>query len=65
MALPLKMALPMVGPQLITERLIKKKKKAGIKKELEKSPYPEYPDAFLEDGVWKVIRDDKKYRIED
>ena len=29
-----------------------------------KSPYPEYPDAFLEDGVWKVTRDGKKYRIE-
>lgn len=28
------------------------------------SPYPEYPDAFLEDNVWKVIRDGKKYRIE-
>ncbi len=29
-----------------------------------KSPYPEYPDAFLEKGVWKVIIDGKKYRIE-
>lgn len=29
-----------------------------------KSPYPEYPNAFLEDGVWKVIRNGKKYRIE-
>lgn len=30
-----------------------------------KSPYPEYPDAFLEDGVWKVIRGGIKYRIEE
>lgn len=30
-----------------------------------KSPYPEYPDAFMENGVWKVIRDGTKYRIED
>lgn len=42
--------------------LARKKAKAGIKKE--ESPYPEYPDAFLEDGVWKVIKNDKKYRIE-
>jgi len=32
---------------------------------IEKSPYPEYPGAFLEDGVWKVERDGKKYRIEE
>jgi len=30
-----------------------------------KSPYPEWPDAFLEDGTWKVIRNGKKYRIEE
>ena len=29
------------------------------------SPYKEYPDAFQEDGVWKVIRNGKKYRIEE
>ena len=29
------------------------------------NPYPDYPDAFLENGVWKVIREGKKYRIED
>ncbi len=29
-----------------------------------RSPYKEYPDAFMEDGVWKVIRKGKKYRIE-
>ena len=30
------------------------------------SPYEkEYPDAFKEDGIWKVIRDGKKYRIEE
>lgn len=41
--------------------IARKRAKAGI----EKSPYPEYPDAFKEDGIWKVIRDGKKYRIED
>ncbi len=47
------------------ERLAKKKARAAAKKEIqEESPYPEYPDAFLEDGVWKVIRDGKTYRIE-
>jgi len=30
----------------------------------QKSPYKEYPDAFLENGVWKVIRNGKKYKIE-
>lgn len=30
-----------------------------------KSPYSEYPDAFQEDGVWKVIKDGKKYRVQD
>jgi hypothetical protein len=41
------------------------RKVLGVKKEGgEKSPYPEYPDAFLEDGVWKVIKGGKKYRIE-
>ena len=29
------------------------------------SPYPDYPDAFLEDGVWKVRKDNIVYRIED
>ncbi|MFH1318316.1 MAG: hypothetical protein ABIH71_04820 [Candidatus Omnitrophota bacterium] len=29
------------------------------------SPYKEYPDAFQEDGVWKVMRAGKKYRIEE
>lgn len=43
------------------------RKALGIEKEgkeKEESPYPEYPDAFLEDDVWKVMRDGKKYRIE-
>jgi hypothetical protein len=30
-----------------------------------KSPYPDYPDAFQENGVWKVIRNGKKYKIEE
>jgi len=37
----------------------------AISGQIQKSPYEEYPDAFLEDGIWKVIRDGKKYRIED
>lgn len=40
------------------------RKVLGVKKEGEKSPYPEYPDAFLENGIWKVIKGGKKYRIE-
>ena len=36
-----------------------------IDESMEPSPYEEYPDAFLEDGVWKVEKDGKKYRIED
>jgi hypothetical protein len=31
----------------------------------EQSPFPEYPNAFKEDGVWKVIVDGKKYRVEE
>lgn len=42
--------------------LARKEAKAGIVKK--ESPYPEYPNAFEENGVWKVIRDGKKYRIE-
>lgn len=51
----------LVGTQ--AERLAKKKAKAKAGEE-EKSPYPEYPDAFLEGGIWKVIKNGKKYRIE-
>lgn len=53
----------LVGTQ--AERLAKKKAKAGIVEEPEKSPYPEYPDAFSENGIWKVIRGGETYRIED
>jgi len=35
------------------------------KKSLLKSPYPEYPDAFQEDGIWKVRQKGKKYRIQE
>jgi hypothetical protein len=31
----------------------------------QKSPYPEYPDAYLDKGVWKVKRGGKVYRIEE
>ena len=40
------------------------RKVLGVEKEGKESPYPEYPDAFLEDGVWKVMKGGKKYRIE-
>jgi len=40
-------------------------KPGKFKGEKGKSPYKEWPDAFVEDGVWKVIIDGKKYRIED
>ncbi len=46
--------------ELADERA-KKAKKSTTKK----SPYSQYPDAFLENGVWKVIKDGVKYRIED
>ncbi len=31
----------------------------------ELSPFKEYPDAFKENGVWKVVVDGKKYRVEE
>jgi hypothetical protein len=31
----------------------------------ESSPFPDYPDAFKENGVWKVIRKGQKYRVEE
>lgn len=48
----------------IVNEKAKKVKPAGGKTK-QKSPYPDYPDAFLEGGVWKVIVDGVKYRIED
>lgn len=39
--------------------------KEFTKKGEKKSPYPDYPDAFLEDGVWKVRQGNIVYRIED
>lgn len=33
------------------------------RKTAEESPYEDYPDAFKEDGVWKVIRGGKKYKV--
>ena len=29
------------------------------------SPYKEYPDAFQEGGVWKVMRNGKKYKVQE
>jgi hypothetical protein len=34
-------------------------------KKQDKSPYEEYPDAFLEEGIWKVKIKGKKYRIQE
>jgi len=36
-----------------------------LAKTKKKSPYPEYPNAFQENGVWKVVIDCKTYRIEE
>lgn len=35
------------------------------KKETVNSPFPEYPDAYIDNGIWKVTRDGKTYRIEE
>jgi len=29
------------------------------------SPFPDYPDAYQEDGVWYVMRNGKRYRVEE
>lgn len=58
-------------PQILTRfnQLQKQfgKKPTGepIETPTQKSPYPEYPDAFQENGVWKVMKNGKKYRIEE
>ena len=51
-----------IYPKMPTDKSILEatKKVAG-----QKSPYPEYPDAFLENGVWKVKIEGKIYRIEE
>ena len=36
-----------------------------LTKTKQKSPYPEYPNAFQENGIWKVVIDGKTYRIEE
>ena len=53
-----------VYPKMPTDKKILEaaKKVAGKK---QKSPYPEYPNAFLENGIWKVEVDGKIYRIEE
>ena len=53
-----------VYPKMPTDKKILEaaKKVAGKK---QKSPYPEYPNAFLENGIWKVEVDGKTYRIEE
>jgi hypothetical protein len=38
-------------------------KLTGVKS-TEGNPFPEYPDAYQEGGVWYVLRDGKRYRIE-
>ena len=63
-----------VGEQKVYDDVIRKRKPAdetdvfsetGGAKENAKSPYKEYPDAFQENGVWKVVRNGKKYHIEE
>ena len=53
-----------VYPKMPTDKKILEaaKKVAGKK---QKSPYPEYPNAFLENDIWKVEVDGKIYRIEE
>lgn len=36
-----------------------------VKSKKSASPYKDYPDAFNKDGKWYVIRDGKRYRIQD
>lgn len=50
----------LIGDLIKNEVLPKSKEN----KEKIKSPYKEYPDAFQENSVWKVIRNGKKYKIE-
>ena len=53
-----------VYPKMPTdEKILEAAKKVAGKKQ--KSPYPEYPNAFLENGIWKVEVDGKTYRIEE
>ncbi len=47
---------------LWTGKYMKKQKEP--EKSTEKSPFPDYPDAYLEDGMWTVMKDGKKYRIQ-
>ncbi len=44
---------------------ILKQTKTAPTKTAGKSPYKEYPDAFQEGGVWKVMRKGKKYKIQE
>lgn len=53
------------GGKSFTELLNEPDIRAEVEAAVGKSPYKEYPDAFQEDGIWKVMKDGKKYRIED
>jgi len=50
--------------EVIKERLAKEMDEVSQSTD-EQNPYKEYPDAFNEGGVWKVIRNGKKYKIEE
>lgn len=56
---------PGIDPGMVAELGIDTAAVPGLGDEVEVSPYEEYPDAFMEDGIWKVMRNGKKYRIED
>lgn len=51
--------------ELLNEPDIKAEVEKAVGKTQVKSPYKEYPDAFQEEGIWKVMKDGKKYRIEE
>jgi len=38
---------------------------SGAPQPSRQSPYPEYPDAYQENGAWKVVRNGQVYRIEE
>ncbi len=58
-------SLPSVAITQKLSKLINPGQSGQSQSGAQKSPYSEYPDAFQEDGVWKVVRDGKKYRIEE
>jgi len=57
---------PLVGPPEPQASLAKPAPKQPPVLSKPDNPYKkDYPNAFIENGVWKVLKDGKKYRIED